>query len=106
LKDFSKEFNQNQQFKSITSPKVKTGNYEWSLTIQRKLNGLSLGLFLHCSSEKENFPVIAVYKLFIVNQKDERKHKKESIDLKVSIVLKNLHSLYHYRNPLNKNVAP
>jgi hypothetical protein len=65
LKDFSKEFNQIKQFKSVTSPKVKIGNYEWSLTIQRQLNEINLGLFLECSSEKENFPVIAEYKLFI-----------------------------------------
>jgi hypothetical protein len=87
LKDFSKEFNQNKQFKSVTSPKVKIGNYEWSLTIQRKLDEINLGLFLECSSEIENFPVIAEFKLFTVNQKDERKHKLKSINLKISIVL-------------------
>ena len=87
MKDFSKEFNQNKQFKSVTSPKVKIGNYEWSLTIQRKLNEINLGLFLECSSEIENFPVIAEFKLFTVNQKDERKHKLKSINLKISIVL-------------------
>ena len=87
MKDFSKEFNQNKQFKSVTSPKVKIGNYEWSLTIQRKLDEINLGLFLECSSEIENFPVIAEFKLFTVNQKDERKHKLKSINLKISIVL-------------------
>ena len=87
MKDFSKEFNQNKQFKSVTSLKVKIGNYEWSLTIQRKLNEINLGLFLECSSEIENFPVIAEFKLFTVNQKDERKHKLKSINLKISIVL-------------------
>jgi hypothetical protein len=86
LKDFSKEFNQNQQSKSVSSPKVKIGNNEWNLSIQRKLNGLNLDLFLNCFSEKENFPVFAEYKLFIVNQKDERKHKIRSINLKISIV--------------------
>jgi len=87
LKDFSKEFNQNKEFKSVESPKVKIGNYEWSLSIQRNLNESSLGLFLRCSSEYGHFPVFAEYKLFIVNQKDERKHKKGSINLKMSIFL-------------------
>jgi hypothetical protein len=87
LKDFSKEFNQNKEFKSLASPKVKIRNYEWNLSIQRELNKLNLGLFLDCSSEDGNFPVFAEYKLFIVNQKDERKHEIGSINLKISIVL-------------------
>ena len=62
LKDFSKEFNQNKQSKSVTSPKLKLGNYEWNLSIQRNLNESDLGLFLRCTSEKENFPVIAEFK--------------------------------------------
>jgi hypothetical protein len=81
LKDFSKEFNQNKELKSVSSPKVKIGNYEWNLIIKRFLNESYLGLYLCCSSERENFPVIAEYKKFIVNQKDKRKHKKESINL-------------------------
>jgi hypothetical protein len=95
LKHFSKEFNQNKEFKSVESSKVKIGNYEWNLSIERDLNDSGLGLFLDCTSEEENFPVIAEYKLFIVNQKDERKHKNRSINLKISIALQNLHPLYH-----------
>ncbi len=95
LKDFSKEFNQNKEFKSVTSPIVKLGNFEWNLMIKRFLNEINLGIYLGCSSEKKNFPVFAEYKLFIVNQKDERKHKIKSINLKISIVLLNLYSLYH-----------
>ena len=87
LKDFSKKFNQNKESKSVSSPIVKIGNYEWNLLIQRNLNESYLGLFLDCTSEKENFPVFAEYKLFIVNQKDERKHKIRSINLKISKVL-------------------
>ena len=86
LKDFSKEFNQNKEFKSVESQKVKIGNYEWNLSMQRNLNESYLGLYLHCSSEDGNFPVFAEFKLFIVNQKDERKHKIRSINLKMSIV--------------------
>ncbi len=87
LKEFSKEFNQNKEFKSVESPKVKIGNYEWNLRIKRNLNTSYLGLYLCCSSEDGHFPVFVEYKLFIVNQKDERKHKKRSINLKMFIVL-------------------
>jgi hypothetical protein len=87
LKDFSKEFNQNKEFKSVTSPKVKIGNYEWNLAIQRNSNESDLGLYLRCSSERDNFPIIVEYTLFIVNQKDERKHKIKSINLNISIYL-------------------
>ncbi len=87
LKEFSKEINQNKEYKLVSSPKVKIGSYEWDLLIQRNSNESDLGLFLHCSSEKENFPVFVEYKLFIVNQKDERKHKIRSINLNISIVL-------------------
>ncbi len=97
LKDFSKKFNQNKESKSVESPKVKIGNCEWNLSIQRKLNGLNLDLFLNCTSEKENFPIIVEFKLFIVNQKDERKHKIRSIKFKISIVsLKFTFSLSFY----------
>jgi hypothetical protein len=84
LKDFSKEF---KEYRSASSPKVKIGNYEWNLSIERFLSISYLGLCLHCSSEKDNFPVFVESKLFIVNQKDERKHKIISINLKMSIVL-------------------
>ncbi len=97
LKDFSKEFNQNKELKSVSSPKVKIGNYEWDLLIKRNLNELNLGLYLHCTSEKEKFPVFAEYKLFIVNLNDERKHKIRSINLNISIVsLKFAFSLSFY----------
>ncbi len=87
LKEFSKEFNQNEESKSVESPIVKIGNYEWNLAIKRTLNESDLGLYLECSSENETFPVFAEFKLFIVNQKDERKHKNRSINLNISIVL-------------------
>jgi hypothetical protein len=86
LKDFSKEFNQSKGLKSVRSPKVTIGKYEWDLLIQRKLNESDLGLFLGCTTEKDNFPVNVAFKLFIVNQKDERKHKKRSINLKIFFV--------------------
>ncbi len=87
LKDFSKEFNQSKEFKSVSSPKVKLGNYEWNLSIERKLNESDLGLFLRCSSEDGHFPLFADSKLFIVNQKDERKHKIRSINLNIPYFL-------------------
>ena len=81
LKNFAKIYNLNRKIKEIYSPHYLFNKFYWCLEVQSSKNERGpyfLGIFLHCHSNKENFPVQANVKFTVINQKDPKENKSIS----------------------------